>query len=203
MIRKKLEGDKAFILAGQQPLDFRVVEGHGGEARPGFTPGGGRSAGTARSSRIRFLRGKWCFAPHGRISPVDTQVAVKCVMAPPLSGLRRQVIALHDRRRATNPVPLRLNSSSGDMYLGGLFGSRTPFNGDIDELIVYDRAVDGHGNPTTLRNRRGRRVGARGVAAAGGDERWENRRSPIVHPSYVDLAPKGLFSLLFAPSNSS
>jgi hypothetical protein len=27
------------------------------------------------------------------------------------------------------------------MCLGGLFGNRTPFNGDMDELIVYDRPL--------------------------------------------------------------
>jgi hypothetical protein len=40
-----------------------------------------------------------------------------------------------------NPVPLQLNTSSGGMCLGGLFENRPPFNGDMGELIVYDRPL--------------------------------------------------------------
>ena len=51
------------------------------------------------------------------------------------------VLTYHLDGEPAVPVRKRLSTSPGPMCLGGLLPTRADFNGDIDELVLFDRAL--------------------------------------------------------------
>jgi len=90
---------------------------------------------------IQIIGGNWFFSPHGGLGPVDTHVAVDTSWHHHCLVYDGKLLTYAIDAAPANPVPLQLNTSSGGMCLGGLFANPPPFNGDMGELIVYDRPL--------------------------------------------------------------
>jgi hypothetical protein len=90
---------------------------------------------------IQIIRGNWFFTPLGGLAPVDTHVAADAAWHHHCLVYDGKYLLYTIDGAPAMPVPLDLNTSAGVLCLGGLFANRVSFSGDIDELVVYDRAL--------------------------------------------------------------
>ena len=130
--------------SGRHPRTISVwLKAAQGKLDQGHALAYGDSQPTSQIFCIQIIRGNWFFSPHGGVAPVDTHVAVDTEWHHHCLVFDGKSLIYTIDADVVNPVVLPLNTSAGDLCLGGLFGNHTPFNGDMDELIVYDRALTG------------------------------------------------------------
>ena len=137
----------------QQPRTVSVwLKATQGKQEQGYALVYGDSRGNGQIFSIQIIRGSWCFSPHGGVAPVDTHVAVDAAWHHHCLVYDGKALIYTIDAEPVSPVPIRLNTSAGEMCLGGLFGSRTPFSGDVRRADRIRSRPDGHGDPATLRD---------------------------------------------------